>query len=182
MVINPVKTGGPAGQIGVSACPGKSGDLLSPAARRHLLERDIQTVKEWRAHALVSALEDEELKIFGVEDVGATATRAGIWWFRVPLKQQTSPDNRFWNAWPHTAPALLDILRRGQRVVVHSSDQHGRAGLVTCCLLVELGVQPVAALAALRNALGDPTVSPAQELFVREYLPRFSEHTRLRST
>lgn len=182
MVINPVKTGGHAGQIGLSACPGKSDDLLSPQARRQRLEADVQVVKVWRAHALVSALEDEELKTFGVEDVGATATRAGMWWFRVPLKQQAAPDNRFWNAWPHTAPALLDILRRGQRVVIHSGDHSGRAGLVTCCLLVELGLQPVAALAALRTALGDPTLSAAQELFTREYLPRFSEHTRLRSS
>src|SRR5579885_2197772 len=120
MRIDQLRAGARGGLIGFSRCPGKRGEPVDPQTQRHLLERDIQVVKAWRARALVSALEDEELRAFGVSDLGACATRASVWWFRIPLKEASKPDGRFWRAWPQAAPSLLEILRKGERVVIHS--------------------------------------------------------------
>jgi ADP-ribosyl-[dinitrogen reductase] hydrolase len=168
------------GSIGLSDCPGKYEDLGSDVRQR--LANDVRSITRWGARALVSALEDEELQIHGIQDIGATATRVGIWWFRVPLKANAEPDDRFWRAWPQAAPALLEILRNGQRVLIHSCGDIGRAKLVAGCLLAEMGLGPDAVLAAVRAAApSGPLDSPAQELFLRGYLPRFPVHTRMRS-
>ena len=181
MRITPLRTDGHAGLLGLGSCPGKSDADLSAIARRQLLESDIRVVRSWNAKALVSVLEDGELKALKVEDVGASATRVGIWWFRTPIKRGAAPDDRFWRAWPQAAPALLEILRHAQRVVVHSDTHDGRAGLVACCLLAELGLSANEALSTVRAADTVVTQSPVHELFIREYLPRFPEHTRMRS-
>jgi ADP-ribosyl-[dinitrogen reductase] hydrolase len=167
--------------LGLGSCPGRSVQSLDVVAGRQVLERDIRMVSSWRAKALVTVLEDEELKELKIEDVGATATRAGIWWFRIPVKYDSAPDDRFRRAWPQVAPALLEMLRLGQRVVLHDKDRDGRAGLVACCILAELGLSAKDALRGLRAADKEVQLSPPHEMFVRQYLPHFPEHTRLRS-
>jgi ADP-ribosyl-[dinitrogen reductase] hydrolase len=141
----------------------------------------VREIKHWRPKALVSAILDEELQSLAIQNVGAFATRAGLWWFRVPIPDGKEPDERFWQAWPKAAPTLLDLLRRGEKVVVHSANGYGRSSLVAACLLMEMGSQPDAALAAVRAAQPSAIAKPFQESFVRSYLPRFPEHTRMRS-
>jgi len=167
--------------LGLGSCPGRGVQSLDTTAGRLVLEGDVRVVSHWRAKALVTVLEDEDLKELKIEDVGATATRAGIWWFRIPLKDGAAPDDRFRRAWPNAAPALLEMLRLGQRVVLHDKDHDGRAGLVACCLLTELGLSAHDALKTVRTADKALELSPVHEMFVRQYLPRFPEHTRLRS-
>ena len=137
-------------------------------------------IKSWKAQALVTALEYEELLPLGIMDLGVCASRAGLWWFRVPLKKAAKPDERFSRAWPNAAPSLLQLLRQGQRIVIHCDGSYGRAGFVAGCLLQELGSGAAESLNAVRAVQPTAVESPAQELFLREYLPRFPEHTRLR--
>ena len=167
------------GLIGLTYCPGKCDEIGTVAAQRQVLEDDIQSLTNWRACGLVTALEDEELRTFGVVDLGACATRAGIWWFRIPISETEDPVTHFWRAWPRAAPALVEMLRHGRRVVVHSGTDFGRSGLVAGCLLIELGLQPEQAVTAVRAAQPQAIGNPARELFVRRHLPRFAEHPRL---
>lgn len=178
--IESLRAGAHGGLIGLCECPGKRKDA-SGQASRDAMEADIRSITLWHGQALVSVLEDEELKALGLQDVGVYASRAGVWWFRVPLKARDKPDDRFWRAWPHAAPALLEIVRNGKRIVIHGCGDFGRAKMVAGCLLTELGIGPDAALAAIRSMPPEgPLDAPAQELFLKQYLPRFSEHTRLR--
>lgn len=182
MHIDPIPAGKNGGLIGLATCPGGGKIEPSAPAQRRSLEKDVHRVKEWKAQALVSALEYEELQPLGIVDIGVCASRAGIWWFRVPLKKGAEPDDRFWRAWPNAAPSLVQLLRQGQRIIVHCDGSFGRAGLVACCLLQELGDGPADALDTVRAVQPAAVEGPAQELFVHRYLPRFPEHTRLRST
>jgi ADP-ribosyl-[dinitrogen reductase] hydrolase len=178
--MNQIPAGTRGGCIGLTSRPGKPSSATSGPAGRELLERDVRKIKSWRSQALVSAIEDEELKALDIQDVGACATRMGMWWFRAPLKESTEPDDRFWQAWLRAAPPLLDILRHGQRIAVHSSNGYGRSGLVACCLLLELGLQPEDALTTVRAVEPNALDVPIHERFIRRYLPRFPEHTRLK--
>jgi protein-tyrosine phosphatase len=166
--------------IGLTPCPG-TGVSGPPGARRRI-DLDVRQVRNWKAQALVSALEDEEMRAFGVLDIGVCSSQLGIWWYRVPLKRDAKPDQRFWHAWPKAAPSLLQLLRSGQRLSIHCDETAGRAGLVAACLLQEMGHSAAEALQAVRALPCAPAIGPAQERFIREYLPQFPEHTRLRSS
>ncbi|HEY1773702.1 MAG TPA: hypothetical protein VGH91_10985 [Gammaproteobacteria bacterium] len=179
--IDPIRAGEQGGIIGLCPCPGRHEDTSTALERNARLERDVREIKLWRPKALVSAILDEELQSLSIQNVGAFATRAGLWWFRVPIPEGKEPDERFWMAWPKAAPTLLDLLRRGEKVVVHSANGYGRSSLVAACLLVEMGFQPDAALVAVRAAQPNAISEPFHEIFVRRYLPRYPEHTRMRS-
>ncbi|HSN17097.1 MAG TPA: hypothetical protein VLV87_02710 [Gammaproteobacteria bacterium] len=180
MHIDPIRAGKNDGRIGLTVCPGVNDPAATNTGRRRSLEADVSHIKAWKAKALVSALEYEELQGLGILDLGVCASRAGIWWFRVPVPKGKAPDDRFWRAWPNAAPSLLQLLRQGERIVIHCDGTFGRSGLTACCLLQELGDGPNDALRAVRAAQPKAVDGGAQELFVHQYLPRFPEHTRLK--
>lgn len=180
MQIDAINVAGSDGLIGLSSCPGAG--AVAGAGRRKALEADAGKIKAWDARALVSALEYEELQGLDIVDLGVFASRTGLWWFRVPLREALAPDERFWRAWPNVAPSLLQLLRQGQRIVIHDAGSFGRAGLVACCLLQELGRESSEALRLVRAVQPAAVQGAAQELFIRQYLPRFPLNTRLKSS
>ncbi|HVA32773.1 MAG TPA: protein-tyrosine phosphatase family protein, partial [Candidatus Baltobacteraceae bacterium] len=63
--------------------------------------------------------------------------------------------------------ALCDRLRKGERVLVHCRGGLGRAGTVAARLLVELGMDPAEAIAAVRRARPNAIETAAQAAYVR---------------
>jgi protein-tyrosine phosphatase len=76
----------------------------------------------------------------------------GLQWVHLPIPDVCPPDHRFEAEWAVAGPELRRIIRRGGSVLVHCRGGLGRAGTVAARLLVELGMEPAEAIAAVRQA------------------------------
>jgi ADP-ribosyl-[dinitrogen reductase] hydrolase len=61
---------------------------------------------------------------------------------------------------------LRSILRRGSDVLVHCRGGLGRAGTVAARLLIELGLEPVTAMARVREVRPGAIENDDQEMYV----------------
>ena len=64
------------------------------------------------------------------------------------------------------------MLRNGEDVLVHCKGGLGRAGMMAARLLVELGMEPEAAIQAVRHARKGAIETPAQLALVRRTVSR----------
>jgi protein-tyrosine phosphatase len=163
---------GPAGgQVGITICPGKSGEsALGPRWRRDL-DADMACVKAWGAHAVVTLVEDQELVMLGVPKLGAKVVAGGMAWYHLPISDGHPPDGRFMSWWPTVRPSLEAILDDGGKLLVHCRGGLGRAGTIAACLLVERGVAAEDAMARVRAKRPGAIETLSQEAFVQEYKP-----------
>eukprot|EP00438_Fugacium_kawagutii_P011928 Skav206744 [mRNA] locus=scaffold1022:95399:102177:+ [translate_table: standard] len=78
----------------------------------------------------------------------------GMEWFHCPIPDFSAPGMYFEGAWVQVGygAKVRELLKRGGKVAVHCRGGIGRAGTVSCRLLVELGVcSPEKALLMVRE-------------------------------
>jgi protein-tyrosine phosphatase len=133
------------GTIIITPCPGK---------RKRDLGTDLDHVKRMGAEAVITMVQDHELDMLAVRDMGAQCQARGLTWLHCPIADFDGPGAAFENAWADGAGARArDILRRGGTVVSHCRGGIGRAGTVASRLLIELGAAtPDEALRRVRKA------------------------------
>ena len=176
LAIGTVPVGERGGRVGITFCPGK----CQPDAATGIWERDLaidlDAIRDWRADALATLIEDHELRSLRVEGLGAAARERGLEWFHLPIRDGDVPGPAFeraWEgAWEGAGERLRAILRDGGSVVVHCKGGLGRAGTVAARLLVEMGWQPEAAIAAVRTARPDTIENDRQLAYVRALATR----------
>ena len=164
--IDEVKAGDAGGRIGLTFCPGKSGDSLAGSDWKRDLELDLDVVAQWRADAVVTLIEVHEFKLLGVIGLGDQICARGIEWHHLPIKDSAPPDARFEQGWQTSGPRLRGLLLQGGRVLVHCRGGLGRAGTVSARLLVELGVQASEAVTRVRSARPGAIETPEQLSYV----------------
>ena len=172
--IDSVEANGAGGVIGMTICPGKRGDSQFGSGWDRDLTTDLDAIRYWGATSLVTAMESDEMQKLGVGELGSAAAKARLEWFHLPISDGAIPDKRFDDAWPKIAPALLQELKTGRRVVIHCRGGLGRTGMIACLLLIEFGRSPQDALRAVRRARPGTVETKEQEAFVLKYQPRFS--------
>ncbi|MBK1620175.1 hypothetical protein CKO42_17355 [Lamprobacter modestohalophilus] len=140
------------GLIGMTLCPGKqqSGSVSGDWYRD--LGTDLRVIADWGAAAVVTLMEPKELAWVGVAHMGSAVEALGLDWYHLPIRDVQPPGQRFENRWVLYGLRLRRILRRGGRVLIHCRGGLGRSGTVAARLLVELGMTPEAAIAAVRRA------------------------------
>jgi nicotinamidase-related amidase/aminoglycoside phosphotransferase (APT) family kinase protein len=146
-----------AGRLGITPCPGRQDQGRD-------LETDLTQLRSRGATRLLCLLTDAELHWAGVPDLGPRARAAGLTYHRVPVPDQDTPD---------VADAIelvqwcREATTRGEAVVVTCMSGLGRSGTVAACCLVDAGISPEAAIAAVRTARGPRALETiAQENFV----------------
>ncbi len=113
---------------------------------------------EWLAAvgvaALVSLLPIEEARRLGLDlgALGEACGAQGIRWEHLPLADFAVPDAAFEHAWRALGPLLRGLLEGGRGVAFHCRAGLGRSGTIAARLLVELGLEPEAAIARVREA------------------------------
>ena len=154
------------GQIGITFCPGKKqAHAMSGAWDRDLM-LDLDAIAAWGASAIVTLIELQEIEALRVTALGREAEARGIAWLHMPITDVSAPDERFEAAWAAHGDRLLDSVRRGQKVLVHSKRGLGRAGTVAALMLSELGLPPDAAIEAVRAARRGAIETAAQVDYV----------------
>ena len=141
----PVAVPETGGTIIITPCPGK---------RQRDLGLDLDQLKSMGAEAIVTMVQDRELDLLSVRDIGEKCEERGLIWLHCPIPDFDGPGAAFERAWADGAgERARDILRRGGTVVSHCRGGIGRAGTVASRLLIELGAAtPDEALRRVRQA------------------------------
>ena len=140
----PVAVPETGGAIIITPCPGK---------RQRDLGLDLDHLKGMGAEAIVTMVQDRELDLLSVRDIGEKCEERGLIWLHCPIPDFDGPGAAFERAWADAGPRARAILRRGGTVVSHCRGGIGRAGTVASRLLIELGVAtPDDALRRVRQA------------------------------
>lgn len=151
------------GLLGLTNCPGKK-DLSRDWDRD--LHTDIEAIVEWGASSVITLIEDHEFKLLGIESLGEAVVTAGLHWWHLPIRDVDVPDKQFENEWKVVGPKIHARLSVGERILIHCRGGLGRTGLLAGRVLVEQGMEPVAAIAMVRTARPGAIETTEQECYV----------------
>jgi hypothetical protein len=163
---------GPArGRVGMTFCPGKRQQASMTGGWERDLGTDLDALFEWGARVLVSLMEPEELRAVGVppQELAREAATRGIEWVNLSIVDGSIPGEAALEQWRSLAPSLHELLEEGGSVVFHCLGGLGRTGTMAACLLIESGLAPADAIAAVRAARPGTIENASQEEFVLRY-------------
>lgn len=164
--IDEIAAGGAGGAVGITFCPGKHGDSAYGTRWERDLAADLDVIAAWKAAAVVTLVETQELTSLGVPQLGDEVRARGMEWYHLPIRDVHTPDAGFERKWETAGPRLLEHVRAGRRVLVHCRGGQGRAGTIGARLLVELGVAPADAIRQVRAVRNGAIETSEQEAYV----------------
>lgn len=164
--IDELAAGDAGGLIGITFCPGKRGAGIRAWRWERDLAVDLDVIEAWRPSAVVTLIEQHEFEMLGVVHLGDQIRARGIDWHHLPIVDVRPPDATFEAGWLTAGAELGELLKGGQRVVVHCRGGLGRAGTVVARLLVELGVRAPEAVERVRKARPGAIETAAQLEYV----------------
>ncbi|KAI3631464.1 hypothetical protein MIR68_010954 [Amoeboaphelidium protococcarum] len=166
------------GKFALCSLPGKkvrlngaTGKMKSPISRD--LDADFARIASLGYSCIVNLLSDDELLKLNapIDEYLRLAQKHNIEILRYPIVEGFAPDDlKDFKA--EVTDNLVDRLKRGQNVLCHCRGGIGRAGLVACCLLLQLGMSKTATAAiglvrAKRSSRAIETIM--QEDFIEAY-------------
>lgn len=157
---------GNQGEIGMTFCPGKKDRSISGTIWNRELNIDMHMISAWGATAVVTLLEEFELKMLSVTALPSLLQSRGIEWHHLPIRDVDIPDLNFEGLWRISGKRLLAILSANGKVLLHCRGGIGRTGTIAAKLLVELGYEPVEAIALVRKTRPGTIETRAQEDYV----------------
>ncbi len=156
------------GRLGLTFCPGKR-DIGGGWDRD--LDTDLGDLAGAGVELLVTLVEDHELTLLGVPDLGTRVQAHGMDWLHLPIVDVSVPSAAFESGWPVHGAHIVSRLSAGGFVVVHCRGGLGRAGTVAAWLLVELGESPEHAISRVRATRPGAIETDGQARFVRARRP-----------
>ena len=115
------------------------------------LEDDIAHYKMKGITDVVSLLRNDEIAELNLLDEERFCTNANIGFTRLPIRDRGLPDL---NLLKQLALKLAEILKNEASLAIHCRAGIGRAGLLSCCILQELGMDAEEAIKSVSNARG----------------------------
>ncbi|TFH50480.1 MAG: hypothetical protein E4G89_03305 [Methanothrix sp.] len=153
------------GIIGISACPGYRDESGCLDLYEELLLNDLTSISNWGAAALVTLLDNLELRNLGVRDLPNTVDWLNLLWFHLPIDNGGIPGKDFELLWSPIGSQLCQLLREGKRIVIHCKEGIGRSGLIAARLLIQLGVPPEQAIKLVQKARPESLQLYSQEKY-----------------
>lgn len=151
LVIDSIRIPGIKGMIGITSCPGMRDEFVFDLYGENLVD-DIESIRAWGASVVVTLLEELELNALGVKELGKQVVALNMIWMHLPIRNMGVPDEAASDKWRRVIYCLCDLLRKGQRVVIHCKEGIGRAGIVAARLMIELGMHPADAISTVQKA------------------------------
>ncbi len=163
------------GSLGLTLAPGK---YIRHKWDRNL-DRDLDRLRrEYEVDTLVTLLTVNEFQRLRLNGFFGRVNANGMEAVSMPLEQGKPPKDR--EEFAAGVAAIVERLRKGQRVVVHCSGGLGRSGMVAACCLVGFEVPPHEAVETVRGARRGAIEGGAQEELVAEFTARdvqvYSDH------
>ena len=155
------------GRIGITFCPGKHDLFAMTGVWKRDLAIDLDAISAWGAKLVLTLMEPEELSFFKVPDIGKEIHSRGIAWRHLPIADYSVPSEAFELQWVSQGHEIRTLLRNGEDILVHCKGGLGRAGMMAARLLVELGMDPIDAIRAVRRARKGAIETPSQLALVR---------------
>jgi hypothetical protein len=168
LLIESVTPPGTNAAIGMTLCPGRKGFSQAGGRWERDLALDLEAVRAWRPDLVVALLEDHEYAPLGIASFRDDVLAAGLPWAFAPIPDGGVPGREFDAAWRTLGPRVRDILRADGRVLIHCRAGLGRTGMLAAALLAASGLEPEAAIDAVREKQPSRIETSAQEFFVRE--------------
>lgn len=165
IMIDNVRIPGCNGMIGISSCPGLRDDYVFDLYSESLVD-DVQAIKGWGATVVITLMEEAELQRLGVRDLGKHVINLNMIWLHLPLHNLGLPENQFIEKWHLVAPCLCNMLREGQRILIHCREGIGRASLAAARLLLDLDFTPEESIAMVRKARPGSLLLHSQEKYI----------------
>ena len=165
LIINEVSVG--PGRIGLTKCPGTSIRGSGAARDRHGVTSDLHVIRQWGADAILSLVEEEELKHLQVPDLGDAIQRAGLTWYHFPVPDFGVPDPRSMKRWEQMSAQFHRLLDRGEKLLIHCRGGLGRSGTIAALFLIERGESWQRAMEIVRRARLGAIETPSQENFLK---------------
>lgn len=148
--IDTVEIPGVPGTIGMCSCPGSGYLWGHSSGEERGVESDLETLQEWGANGVVSFIQSMEFHLVHAPDLGQLIQDREMWWKHLPIRDMSTPSKQFEALWQQQSPDLHARLLAGERIALHCLAGLGRAGMITARLMVEFGVKPRDAIAAVR--------------------------------
>jgi len=159
------------GRIGITFCPGKHDHFAHTGAWERDLGIDLDAIAAWGAKLVLTLVEPAELIALKVPQLGHEIHSRGIKWCHLPIADFSVPGKKFEEEWETQGRVIREMLRNGEDVLVHCKGGLGRAGMMAARLLVELGMEPEAAIHAVRHVRKGAIETSAQLALVRRTVP-----------
>jgi ADP-ribosyl-[dinitrogen reductase] hydrolase len=105
------------GRIGITFCPGKYDPYAQTGSWDRDLALDLDAIKKWGASAVVTLVEDQELKLLRVPNLGAEVRRRAMSWFHLPIVDVSTPDQDFHHQTSTATPKWWVELRSSGRLL-----------------------------------------------------------------
>lgn len=159
--------------LGLSICPGKiDPHAWSGPCSRNLAE-DIQTIRDWGTSTVVTLMEDAELALLHVANLGDAVKKVGMEWRHWPVLDQSAlriRNQQEKDPWASQCLELLAKLHGGEKIFVHCRGGLGRTGTLAARLLIENGLPPEAAILEVREARKGAIETREQEEYLLKLL------------
>ena len=138
------------GTLGITFCPGKWQAAAATGAWARDLATDVKAIADWGARRVLTLVTAQELRALRVPGLGEAVAAQGMAWRHLPIEDFSVPTADWEAAWAVERAAVHAALDEGGAVLVHCKGGLGRAGLVGSRVLVERGMAPRDAIAAVR--------------------------------
>lgn len=158
-----------SGRIGLTFCPGKKGKSFTGPDWDRDLQADLDKIAAWGAKRVITLLEKFEFDMLGVPELGTSITARGMAWSHLPISDGQAPEASFDLVWEQKRSEFAGALRQGEGILVHCRGGLGRAGTVTCLLLMDQGLGWQEAMALVRRARPGAVETRGQEVYIAGY-------------
>ena len=157
------------GAVGICPCPGRKFPPALGALQQQNLTKDLKAIQSFPAVALVTLMEMGELDWAGpsLGDLQAACAALGLLHFYLPIEDEGIPDAHWERRWQTHGSELHAMLQTGQNIFFHCRGGRGRAGLAVTRMLIEIGEDPVLAMARVRAVRPGAIETAAQEEYLR---------------
>lgn len=132
---------------------------------------DLDAIAAWGAVAVVTLVEEHELKALRVQALGAEVAARHMDWLHLSIADVSVPSAAFEARWAEAGEGLRACLRDGFSVLVHCKGGLGRAGTIAARLLIELGVPAQEAVSRVRTVRPGAVETPKQLAYVMGLQP-----------
>ena len=160
------------GRIGMTHCPGRCTVDARGRAWQRRLDEDVRAIRQAGFARVFTLLDLAELERLGAADLASMLAAAGIEATSCPIMDFGVPDAACLERWHQLTTGIVPELRHGGAVLVHCAAGLGRTGMMTATLLVASGLTADDAIRRVRAARPGTIETPAQEAFVRQFVPR----------